>query len=113
MAGLLVLKLHDQSPRYYMGGSLLFAFLAAGVIWGVEVRPSCLLAQILSWEPFRLVGLISYGMYLWHSPVDLWIQLPNQPSTVVNLTKLMVTIGLATTSYIIVEKPLRHVGACV
>jgi peptidoglycan/LPS O-acetylase OafA/YrhL len=67
-------------------------------------------AKVLSFTPVRALGLISYGVYLWHWPVmylgsanrlhlDGWSLLGAQ---------FAVTVGIATASYVFVELPIRQ-----
>jgi peptidoglycan/LPS O-acetylase OafA/YrhL len=51
-----------------MGYSLLAA-LSAAVVAVLVLRPQSLLSRILSLSPLVFVGLVSYGLYLYHGPV--------------------------------------------
>jgi hypothetical protein len=95
-------------PWYYEGGSLLFAVLVAAVIAGV-VRAGPL-TWILSRRPLVWIGRISYGLYLWHWPVTVWI-VPSRvdvSNDTLNLLRLAVTFAFATVSYYLVERPIRE-----
>jgi peptidoglycan/LPS O-acetylase OafA/YrhL len=101
-----------DSVFYYLGGSTLIAVLTALVIAGVEARPDSHISRGLGWSPLRDLGKISYGYYLWHWPVILWITAPTGADfftrRVVNLTQALVTLALAVTSYVLVETPIRE-----
>ncbi|MDP1805981.1 MAG: acyltransferase, partial [Acidimicrobiales bacterium] len=57
-----------SSYFYFHGGSVLAAVLAVGVIVGVDdVAGPC--SRLLAWRPLAALGLISYGLYLWHWPI--------------------------------------------
>jgi peptidoglycan/LPS O-acetylase OafA/YrhL len=36
-------------------------------------NPTRMLAALLSWRPLQYVGRISYGLYLWHIPIFVWL----------------------------------------
>ena len=65
-----------------------------------------------SW-PFRQLGLVSYGVFLWSVPVIATVQwewLPQGPgfplrAVAVALVSLVVTLAVATASWFIVERP--------
>jgi peptidoglycan/LPS O-acetylase OafA/YrhL len=42
---------------------------AGGAALLIAYAPQTVVAAILSWRPFRLIGLISYSLYLWHRPI--------------------------------------------
>ena len=97
-----LLLLHDRTPFYYRGGSLVFALVVAGLIWIVESSPSGTLARALSLPPLPWIGRISYGLYLWHWFVII-VSADLSP-----VMRLSLTFGAAALSYYIVERPVRE-----
>lgn len=91
------------------GGLPLYAILTT-VIIHAAIRPG-LTARLLSWPPLRWVGLISYGLYLYHWPVFLildekllgWAPLP------LFALRMAVTTAIAMVSYRLLEMPIRRV----
>lgn len=74
---------------------------------------SCLqpgpVGSVLSWGPLRLVGTYSYGLYLYHWPIFLWLTpkrlgLSLYPTI---LVQLGVTTAAAVASYHFLEHPIR------
>ena len=53
----------------YEGGLTLAALCAAALVGGVTLAGTSLVAQGLSLRPIRYIGRISYGLYLWHWPI--------------------------------------------
>jgi peptidoglycan/LPS O-acetylase OafA/YrhL len=94
----------------YQGGLLGATVLVALVIANVIQPRRGPLGAFLSLPPLRFIGIISYGLYLWHWPV---IVLATQATTGVSgypLKALQVglALGLATASYYVVERPIRR-----
>jgi len=102
----------NAMPREFMyrGGFLLCALLAAVLIATAALRPRSSIARVLSIKPIVAVGIVSYGVYLWHWPV---IVLINQQSTGLSTVPLdLVRIGLIAAltivSYFALERPIRR-----
>ncbi len=70
LVGILVLFLVKlpNAGAAHLAVSLLSAALTIGLV-GNE---SSLTSRVLSWRPFVDVGVVSYGIYLWHLPVRAW-----------------------------------------
>ena len=61
----------EDSALLYRGG-FLFLAIAVAVVIAAAVQPKAgPLGRALSLPPLRALGLISYGVYLWHWPVYL------------------------------------------
>ena len=63
----------------------------------------------LAWRPLHFVGTISYGIYLWHWPVIVYLNgartgLSTWP---LDLLRVVVTLLVSTASYYLVERPIR------
>lgn len=96
------------SAAYYRGGSALFAVAAAVLIAGA-MQPG-VLSSALSFTPLVWIGRISYGLYLWHWPIDVWV-VPSRVSvddTALNVLRLGLTFIAAIASYHLVERPIRE-----
>ena len=109
----------DGGTVYYLGGSALISVATAGLIWGLQVAPDGVLARTLGAAPVRWIGLISYGIYLWHWPVILMIGAPAAvfawlPGSIgLNVTRVTITLACAGLSYVAVERPIRRGGVQV
>ncbi len=57
----------------YQGGFLICDVLFAMLFLGLVQAPQTGVAKVLSWRPLVYIGTISYSLYLWHWPVDLWL----------------------------------------
>jgi peptidoglycan/LPS O-acetylase OafA/YrhL len=104
--------LDGQSPWLYQGGFALCALAALLIVTAVAVpeQPG-VLARVLSVPPLRAAGLISYGLYLWHWPVFVWMTPASTGITNGGLLlalQLGVTLGVTLASYYLIEQPIRH-----
>jgi peptidoglycan/LPS O-acetylase OafA/YrhL len=102
--------LHEEDARLYRGGFLVFCGLCAVVIAHCLDHKQSRMARALSWEPIRLVGLISYGLYLWHWPVDVVLSPARTGLDGPALLGLRsgVAAAAAAASYVLVERPVRR-----
>jgi len=99
---------HDEFM--YHGGYFLFAIATACLIAASLHPRSQVLRPILSWRVLGAVGVVSYGLYLYHLPVFYWIT-PAHVSlngyAIVGL-RIVVTATLAIASFVLVERRFRH-----
>jgi hypothetical protein len=81
--------------------------MTAGLLHGA-VRPS-LVARVLGLGPLRLLGRISYGVYVYHWPVFLWLDAERTGLGLWPLfaVRLVATLAAATVSFAFVEWPIR------
>lgn len=61
-----------SEPLLYRGGHLVVALAAAAVVVAA-VRPDGPVRVALAIGPLRAVGRVSYGAYLWHWPLFVWL----------------------------------------
>jgi peptidoglycan/LPS O-acetylase OafA/YrhL len=95
----------------YRGGFAVMAILVAFVIANVtQPEHQGLLARGLSWAPLRAVGMISYGLYLWHWPIFVWLSAERTGLDGPRLlaVRLTVTAVVSAASFVFVERPIRR-----
>jgi peptidoglycan/LPS O-acetylase OafA/YrhL len=100
----------DTDVWMYHGGYLLVAVACAAVI-GAAIQPRHnVVRQVLSIKPLRAIGMVSYGLYLWHWPVYLTLtdERVDLSGTPLLLARLAVTAVFAIASYRFVEMPVRR-----
>jgi peptidoglycan/LPS O-acetylase OafA/YrhL len=100
----------DTQSWLYYGGFLLFAVATAAVIVAIVQPKDSPVGWVLSLGPMRWIGLISYGLYLYHWPVVVAI---SEPRTGLSgwdlaLVRIGVTFLIATLSFYLIEMPIRR-----
>jgi peptidoglycan/LPS O-acetylase OafA/YrhL len=99
-----------DSWQYTRGGLLLVIFSVVALIAAVIQPRSRVLRPVLSWRPLVALGLISYGVYLYH--LGIFMALSESRTGLSGLTlsvvRWIVTLVVATLSYRFVEQPIRR-----
>ncbi len=98
------------SDVLYEGGYLGISVLAVVLVASAAHPSPGSLTRALSVAPLRLLGLISYGVYLWHWPV-FYLASANRlglSGIALLAVQIAITIALATASYVLVETPIRQ-----
>ncbi len=98
-----------ESPLLYQGGFLLVALATAAVILASALQPRGVLARALSWGPLAYVGRISYGLYLYHWPLFLWLDHARTglSGNELLLARLGATAAISVASFHLLESPIR------
>jgi peptidoglycan/LPS O-acetylase OafA/YrhL len=110
LAGLIVmvLRVHGEDPWMYQGGFTLAAGLGVLAVAGAA-RGFGVLGAVTSLAPLRVLGRTSYGIYLYHWPVIVFL---NEGRTgwhgwTLDAARLAVVAVLTAASYLLVENPIR------
>ena len=100
---------HYGQDVVFRGGFVVVAVSVAAVIAAAVLVPSGIVARALGVAPLRFIGRISYGMYLWHFPLDIALTEPRLGfgGTPLFLVRSAVTIAIATVSFYVLERPIR------
>jgi peptidoglycan/LPS O-acetylase OafA/YrhL len=97
-------------PAYSWAFALIALCFAAPIVH-VLVSPRGRVVRILSWKPLAAIGVVSYGIYLWHNP--LFMLLPTGPAGWLDLPVQFVrfagTAALVTLSYRYIEQPALRI----
>ncbi len=103
-------RMEERTDALYQGGFLLAALAVVFVIVSVTQPDRGAIGTFLSWQPLRWIGMISYGLYLWHWPVYLTLtsRRTGIEGTALLLTRLAVSVAFATASFYLIERPIRR-----
>jgi peptidoglycan/LPS O-acetylase OafA/YrhL len=94
------------------------AFYAMLIVW-VTAKPSGAVGALMRFPALRMLGVVSYAVYLFHVPVmeTVFALARGQPPALrttsdatLILASLGVTLGLAALSWHLVERPLLRLG---
>lgn len=99
----------------YQGGYAVGAVaLVALLVAAAQPAPNPV-ARVLSTRPLVGLGLISYGVYLWHWPISVWLtpEATGLDGAVLFVVRSALTLALSLASYVVVEQPIRHRGLAV
>jgi peptidoglycan/LPS O-acetylase OafA/YrhL len=101
------------SAWLYRGGFWIVDLATVALIYSSVIpgsgRSSPTRIFLASW-PLRSIGVISYGLYLWHFPIFLWLDTASTGATGSALLalRLSVTLGVSVISFFLVEQPIRR-----
>jgi len=101
-----------EVPREYMyyGGFGVCSLLAVIILATVSQQPHGPMARCLSFGPLVAIGVVSYGIYLWHWPVIdlLTTSTTGLPSHELLMLRLGLIATLTIASYFLLERPVRR-----
>jgi peptidoglycan/LPS O-acetylase OafA/YrhL len=103
-------RVDGQTDGLYQGGLFLCGLAVAAMIAAVSHPEPGPLAGALSLRPLRWLGIISYGVYLWHWPVYITLN-PDRVALgdgALTVVRIAVTLVTATISYFFLERPIRR-----
>ena len=92
----------------YSGGFPVLALASAMLLLGLQREG--FVRSLLSWRPFVSLGRISYGVYLYHLPVFVFMtsQRTGLDGWALLAARCAVTLAIAITSYQVFEQPIRR-----
>jgi peptidoglycan/LPS O-acetylase OafA/YrhL len=93
----------------YSGGFFLTGLAVGSVILSVVAAPRSIVPRFLALGPIRYVGRISYGLYIYHWPIFIWLnhERTNLLGWQLFVVRVAVTFAVAVASFHLVERPIR------
>ncbi|MFM9134521.1 MAG: acyltransferase family protein [bacterium] len=101
----------DTGAFYYRGGSLVVCLVVAWLLLILGAgAPGGGPTRALSWRPIVALGIISYGVYLWHWPLILWLTplATGLDGPSLDALRVGATLVIAIASYLAVERPIQR-----
>ena len=94
----------------YHGGFLAFAICTAVLVAAMVQTTRNPLQGFFALRPMRWIGAVSYGIYLWHWPIIVFVNEARTGLSGWQLDSLRValTFGVAALSYYLIELPIRQ-----
>jgi peptidoglycan/LPS O-acetylase OafA/YrhL len=99
-----------ESSLYYFGGAFAFSIFTLMLVAPFWLGKGGHLRRTFEWRPIAWLGVISYGVYLWHWPLLIWLRFPEAKGIDALLRGslvVMLTVGVAALSYYAIERPIR------
>ena len=101
-----------SAPEFRRGLLIVVAVAAVFVVAPVAMEQRGLVARVLAWPPLVWLGVISYGVYLWHWPIFLALNGERTGLTGLSLfaIRALATVTVAAMSWWLIEQPIRAGG---
>jgi peptidoglycan/LPS O-acetylase OafA/YrhL len=93
----------------YSGGFFLLGLSVGAVIVATVAAPRSIVPRFLALTPIRYVGRISYGLYIWHWPIFIWLnhERTGLSGWLLFAVRVLVTFAVSVVSFHLVERPIR------
>jgi peptidoglycan/LPS O-acetylase OafA/YrhL len=108
---LMVWQVGEFSSFLYRGGFVVLSLATVMVLMPLA-HPACRLGRFVGVRPLRWIGVRSYAIYLWQTPVivltALHAQNPQDEGLVRKLVQVAAIFAIAALSWRFVEEPIRH-----
>ncbi|GMN89057.1 acyltransferase family protein [Francisella sciaenopsi] len=106
---LMVIPIFVVAVSYPSIWMIVACFGAVLFIYSGSFNYTPIINTLFSLKPFVAIGLISYSLYLWHWPIIAYLNyLSINISVSASTFVVILSLLLATISYLFVEKPFRH-----
>jgi peptidoglycan/LPS O-acetylase OafA/YrhL len=106
---IMIWRTGEFSPFLYRGGFIVLSLATVMVLMPLA-HPACRLGNVVGCKPLRWIGVRSYGIYLWQTPVIVLTspQGPHGQSLLRDVLQVAAIFGIAALSWKFVEEPIRH-----
>jgi len=101
----LMATLHINGNATFHYGLFLSAAFSTLVVQYLAVSTDGVMVRVLSLRPLTTIGMVSYGLYLYHFPIFMAVQHQNYPHLKQHALEISLTVVVTTFSWFVVEKP--------
>ena len=110
--GLAWARLKGEDAFLYHGGFWLTELGTLALITCAVMGKESRIARLLALRPFTLLGSISYGAYLWHWPINVFLtaERAHLHGLPLYALRFALTFAIASASYRWLEQPIRRHG---
>ena len=100
----------SNSLWLYPWGLLGLDLAVAVIIAAVVLFPHSATGRTFALRPLRAIGIISYGIYLWHFPLFLWLDTSatGLSGTPLFMFRVAATLVISLISFFLIEQPVRR-----
>ena len=105
----MVWRTGEFSQFLYRGGFIVLSLATVMVLMPLA-HPACRLGNVVGCKPLRWIGVRSYGIYLWQTPVIVLTSPQGQHghNLLRDILQVAAIFALAALSWKFVEEPIRH-----
>jgi peptidoglycan/LPS O-acetylase OafA/YrhL len=106
---IMIWRTGEFSQFLYRGGFVVLSLATVMVLMPLA-HPACKLGNVVGCKPLRWIGVRSYGIYLWQTPVIVLTspQGPHGQSLLRDILQVAAIFAIAALSWKFVEEPIRH-----
>lgn len=107
----LMVTMPDHTMALYQWGLAALSIATVALV-AAAAHPASIAGRLLGVAPLRWLGERSYGVYLWHLPVIVFLPsgwLASAP-WLVAVVAIAVTVGISAASWTLIEDPIRRRG---
>ena len=107
---IMIWRTGEFSGFLYRGGFVVLSLATVMVLMPLA-HPACRLGNVVGCKPLRWIGVRSYGIYLWQTPVIVLTsptQGPHGHNLVREALQVAAIFAIAALSWKFVEEPIRH-----
>ena len=105
-----VVTIDGRGAAYYRGGLVVFALASITLVHLAVTNGRGVLGRTLAARPLVALGVVSYGVYLWHWPVIVYAtpERTGLDGMALDAARIAATLALAFVSFRFVEQPVRR-----
>ena len=106
---IMIWRTGEFSQFLYRGGFIVLSLATVMVLMPLA-HPACKLGNVVGCKPLRWIGVRSYGIYLWQTPIIVLTspQGPHGQNLLRDVLQVAAIFGVAALSWKFVEEPIRH-----